>query len=145
VTFRIPITVRSYELDTLGHVNHAMYHQYAEVARMAGFDAADCDWDRLLQERRAPVLLSTTAHFRREVRAKETVEVSCELRFGTGKSFQINSMITKADGTLAAEIYCVAGLMDLEARKLVEDPRQALEGFGLRPEVLAAREQAPAD
>ncbi|OLF06740.1 acyl-CoA thioesterase [Actinophytocola xanthii] len=140
MTFRIPVTVRGYELDALGHVNHAVYHQYGEVARTAGFTAAGCDWNGLVEQRTAPVLLSTTVHFRRELRGNETVEVSCELKFGTGKTFHIDSMITKADGTLAAELYCVAGLMDLDARKLLEDPRRVLEKSGLRPEVLAGQD-----
>ena len=45
--FSTRIEVRGYELDALGHVNHAVYHQYAEVARMKGFVAAGCDWDEL--------------------------------------------------------------------------------------------------
>ena len=140
MTFRIPITVRSYELDSLGHVNHAVYHQYAEVARMTGFSAAGCEWDGLLSGRIAPVMLSTTANFRRELRANESVEVSCEVKFGTGKTFNVDSVITKSDGTIAAEIYCIIGLMDLEARKLVGDPRAVLEEGGFRPEFLSVDE-----
>lgn len=138
MTFRIPITVRSYELDSLGHVNHAVYHQYAEVARMSGFSAAGCDWDGLLGSRVAPVMLSTTVNFRRELRANESVEVSCEVKFGTGKTFNVDSVITKSDGTVAAEIYCIIGLMDLEARKLFGDPKAVLEEGGFRPEILSA-------
>jgi acyl-CoA thioester hydrolase len=141
VTFRIPIVVRSYELDALGHVNHAVYHQYAEVARMNGFRAAGCDWDGLMGRRTAPVLLSTTVNFRRELRANEDIEVSCEVKFGTGKTFNVNSMITKADGTVSAEIYCIVGLMDLEARKLLADPRTSLEAAGFDPAVLTAFDQ----
>jgi acyl-CoA thioester hydrolase len=135
--FRVPIVVRSYELDSLGHVNHAVYHQYAEVARMAGFSAAGCDWDGLMGRRVATVLLSTTVNFRRELRAYEHLDVTCAVKFGTGKSFNIDSMIVKADGTVAAEIYCIAGLMDLDARKLLTDPRGALVAGGFDPAKLA--------
>ncbi len=134
--FRTPIVVRSYELDALGHVNHAVYHQYAEVARMSGFTAAGCAWDGLVDRRIAPVLLSTTVNFRRELRAGEHIEVSCEVKFGTGRTFDVDSMITKADGTVAAEVYCIVGLMDLEARKLVTDPRAALESRGFDASIL---------
>jgi acyl-CoA thioester hydrolase len=130
VTFRIPLIVRSYELDALGHVNHAVYHQYAEVARMSGFAAAGCDWDGLGGQRAAPVLLSTTVNFRRELRGGEHIEVTCAVKFGTGKTFDIESMIHKADGTVAAEVYCILGVMDLDARRLVADPRGVLEAGG---------------
>lgn len=135
--FRVPVVVRSYELDALGHVNHAVYHQYAEIARMAGFRAAGCDWDGLHDQRVAAVLLSTTANFRRELRMHEHIDVTCAVKFGTGKSFNIDSMILKADGTVAAEIYCIAGLMDLDARKLLTDPRGALVVGGFDPAKLS--------
>lgn len=135
--FRIPIAVRSYELDALGHVNHAVYHQYAEVARMSGFTAAGCGWDGMLEQRIATVLLSTTVNFRSELRSNEHLEVTCEVKFGTGKTFNIDSMIIKSDGTVAAEVYCIAGLMDLDSRKLSEDPRGALVAAGFDPAKLA--------
>ncbi|MGH3879771.1 MAG: acyl-CoA thioesterase [Actinophytocola sp.] len=135
--FSIPIVVRSYEMDALGHVNHAVYHQYAEVARMSGFTAAGCDWDGLMDDGVAPVLLSTTVNFRRELRANDRLEVTCEIKFGTGKTFNVNSMIIKADGTVAAEVYCIVGLMNLEARKLLTDPRAALVAGGFDPEKVA--------
>jgi len=31
--FSVRVTVRSYEIDSNGHVNHAVYHQYGEHAR----------------------------------------------------------------------------------------------------------------
>ncbi len=135
--FRIPITVRSYELDALGHVNHAVYHQYAEVARMSGLAAAGCDLDAMMTDRVAAVLLSTTVNFRGELRTDDQVEVTCEIKFGTGKTFDIESMIVKADGTTAAEVYCIMGLMDLDARKLLTDPRAALEASGFDAAKLA--------
>lgn len=137
MTFRVPIQVRSYELDALGHVNHAVYHQYGEVARVAGFRAAGCDWDGLVATKRSPVLLSTTVNFRRELRANEQVEASCEAKFGSGKSFNLDTVITKEDGTISAEITCVLGIMDLDARKLVTDPKATLEAVGFDAEVLA--------
>lgn len=137
MAIRVPLQVRSYELDALGHVNHAVYHQYGEVARVAGFRAAGCDWDGLVEKNLAPVLLSTTVHFRRELRVDERFEVSCEVRFGEGKSFHLDSVITKDSGAVSAEIGCVLGLMDLDARKLVADPKAALEAVGFDASVLA--------
>lgn len=128
--FSIRIAVRSYELDALGHVNHAVYHQYAEVARMKGFQAAGCEWERLMVDRTAPVMLSTTVNFRRELRGDDEVDVSCVVKFGTGKTFVVEQMLTKPDGTVSAEVHGVFGLMDLGARKLFADPRSVLESAG---------------
>jgi acyl-CoA thioester hydrolase len=131
MVFSTRIEVRGYELDSLGHVNHAVYHQYAEVARMKAFVAAGCEWDELVRRRIGPVLLSTTVNFRSELRGNDVVDVTCRAKFGTGKTFTLEQEITKADGTLSAEVYGVYGVMDLEARKLFPDPRAALESAGL--------------
>ena len=84
------------------------------------------------------MLLSTTVNFRRELRANDEVDVSCVAKFGTGKTFTLEQMITKVDGTLSAEVYCVLGVMDLDARKLFADPRAALESAGLDMSALLA-------
>lgn len=133
MTFRIHLAVRSYELDSLGHVNHAVYHQYAEVARMKGFQAAGIDWDVLRERDVAAVLLSTTVNFRRELRGDEEIDVTCLAKFGTGKTFEIETEIHKTDGTLSADVRCVVGMMDLSARKLFADPRTVLVDNGFDP------------
>ncbi|MGQ0841431.1 acyl-CoA thioesterase [Actinokineospora sp.] len=132
----IRIPVRSYELDSLGHLNHAVYHQYAEIARVEGFHAAGCSWFALIEAKTAPVLLSSTIHFRSELRAGDVVDVTCTVKFGSGKTFANDSTITKLDGTVAAEITCVVGIMDLNLRKLVADPRAVLESFGFDTSVV---------
>jgi acyl-CoA thioester hydrolase len=139
MAFSTRIEVRGYELDSLGHVNHAVYHQYAEVARMKAFVVAGCEWDELVRRRIGPVLLSTTVNFRSELRGGDEVDVTCVAKFGTGKTFTLEQEIVKVDGTLSAEVYGVYGVMDLEARKLFPDPRAALEGAGLDTDVLTAR------
>ncbi|HEY3472443.1 MAG TPA: acyl-CoA thioesterase [Amycolatopsis sp.] len=135
--FRVRIKVRHYELDTLGHLNHAVYHSYAEVSRLELLEAAGA-----LKGlgNVASVLLETNVVFRRELRAGDEVEVTCDVKFGTGKAFKMDSTITKLDGTLAAEITCTLGLMDLELRKLVADPRGVFEAAGADLKLMSTSE-----
>ncbi|WP_432850151.1 acyl-CoA thioesterase [Amycolatopsis sp. CA-161197] len=136
--FRTRIKVRHYELDTLGHLNHAVYHSYGEVSRTELFASAG---DSLLHEANlAPVLLESHIVYRRELRGGDTVDVTCDARFGDGKVFRMTSRILKLDGTLSAEITCTVGLMDLEARRLVDDPRGRFERAGLNLKVLSTGE-----
>lgn len=44
-TMQLP--VRFHELDTYGHVNHAVYLTYFEVARIEALASIDCGLDRL--------------------------------------------------------------------------------------------------
>lgn len=129
--FSTRIKVRHYELDTLGHLNHAVYHQYGEVARLEWFEAAGGGGNGLLAAKISPVLLESHIRFRRELRAGDVVDVSCDVSFGDRKTFRMDSEIRKLDGTLAAEIECTVGVMDLERRKLVDDPRERFRRAGL--------------
>ena len=129
--FSVPIKVRHYELDTVGHLNHAVYHSYGEVARLELFEKAGALKGELEQERLFPVLLESNIKFLRELRAGDSVLVTCEVKFGSRKVFEMNSNIVKLDGTVSAEITCTLGLMDMDLRKLVADPRGRLEKAGL--------------
>ncbi|MGW5745181.1 acyl-CoA thioesterase [Amycolatopsis sp. NPDC003861] len=135
--FRTRIKVRHYELDTLGHLNHAVYHSYGEVSRLELLEAAGAlkGLPGL-----ASVLLETHVVFRRELRAGDEVDVTCEVKFGSGKTFRMDSNILKPDGTLAAEITCTLGLMDLERRKLVANPRGHYEAAGADMKLLSPSE-----
>ncbi|WP_236795327.1 thioesterase family protein [Amycolatopsis sp. GM8] len=138
--FRIQIKVRMYELDMLGHLNHAVYHSYCEVARIEGLAKAAGGATPIEEQHIAPVLLASTITYRREIRMGETVEVTADATFGPGKTFQIEHRIYKADGTVSAELVCTIGLMDLARRKLVDDPRGRFERAGYDLKVLSTAE-----
>jgi acyl-CoA thioester hydrolase len=137
--FRTRVKVRHYELDSLGHLNHAVYHSYGEISRLELMEFAG-GIENMRRENLAAVLLESHISFRRELRAGDVVDVTCDAKFGSGKTFQMNSNIYKVDGTLSAEITCTLGLMDLEKRKLVEDPRGRLALAGVDPAVLSTAE-----
>lgn len=127
----VRIKVRHYELDSLGHLNHAVYHQYGEVARLEWFESVGGGGNGLHDGNMAPVLLESHVRFHRELRAGDVVDVTCVVTFGEGKTFRMDNEIRKLDGTLSAEITSTVGLMDLVRRKLVEDPRGEFLRAGL--------------
>jgi acyl-CoA thioester hydrolase len=136
--FSVHLQVRSYELDALGHVNQAVYHSYAEIARTELFRQAGVAMERMIEERRAaPVMLETRAVFRRELRAAQDIEVDCVVKFGSGKVFNMDSTIRLPDGTVSCEVECVLGLMDLDRRRLVADPAQVLSQYTSKPELFS--------
>jgi acyl-CoA thioester hydrolase len=136
--FRTRLKVRQYELDALGHVNQAVYHSYAEVSRLEAFEAAGNA--KVGEDNTAPVLLESHIVYRRELRGGDVVDVTCDTTFGEGKVFWMTSRILKLDGTLSAEVKCTLGVMDLERRKLVADPRGLFERAGLDLKVLSTAE-----
>ncbi|WP_197320783.1 thioesterase family protein [Saccharomonospora sp. NB11] len=135
--FRVRVKVRHYELDSLGHVNHAVYHQYGEIARLELFEKAGGIEGELRALGMAPVLLESHIVYRRELRSGDEVDVSCRAEFGDGKVFWMTNDIVKVDGTLSAQIRCTLGLMDLTKRKLVAEPRQRFVDAGLDLDLLS--------
>ncbi len=134
--FQVRIGVRGYELDTQGHLNQAVYLQYAEHARWEYLRAAGVSQNALLAAGVGPAALESTIRFRRELRAGDEVDVSCSFIWGDGRTFRIEQDFRRPDGTLVAEIISVAGLLDLEERRLVADPARRFRSLAEAPEVL---------
>ncbi|MEV7602041.1 thioesterase family protein [Kitasatospora sp. NPDC089797] len=134
--FTTQVTVRGYETDTQGHLNQAVYLQYAEHARWEYLRAAGIRQADLLAEGVGPVVLETTVKYLRELRAGDTVTVGCAFTWRQGKTFQVLQRLTRADGVLAAEITGVGGILDLTERRLVADPREPLRALAADPGVL---------
>ncbi|MFD3567990.1 acyl-CoA thioesterase [Streptomyces sp. NPDC058671] len=133
--FSVPVVVRGYETDTQGHLNQAVYLQYAEHARWSLLQESGIRQADLLEQGVGPVALEVTVRYRRELRAGDEVEVTCAFVWGEGKTFRIEQTIRKTDGTVAAEVTGVGGLLDLTARKLVPDPRAVFRTLAASPEV----------
>jgi acyl-CoA thioester hydrolase len=121
--YSVRVTVRGYETDVQGHLNQAVYLNYAEHARWSLLQEAGITQSRLQAHGVGPVALETTIRYKRELLAGDEVDVSCVFEWGGGKTFTIRQTITKTDGKLSAEISAVGGLLDLEKRKLVPNPR----------------------
>jgi acyl-CoA thioester hydrolase len=120
--FRVRVQVRGYELDINGHLNQAVYLQYAEHARWELVRAAGVSQEKLRAAGLGPVVLETTIRFRRELRDGNQVDVSCAFGWGSGKTFRVSQDIRLTEGALAAEVRAVGGLLSLSERRLVADP-----------------------
>ncbi|MFF5532315.1 acyl-CoA thioesterase [Streptomyces cinerochromogenes] len=131
--FSVRVTVRGYETDTQGHLNQAVYLNYAEHARWSLLQAAGISQARLVGRGVGPVALETNIRYLRELLAGDETDVTCAFEWGGGKTFRIRQEIRKTDGTLAAEVTAVGGLLDLEQRKLIADPREVFKELAADP------------
>ena len=123
--FSTTVTVRGYECDANGHVNHAVYHQYGEHGRTETLRALGVEIGDLTTAGIGPVILETTVRFLAELRAGDDVEITVDLRFGEGKTFWMDIELRRGD-VVAATISGVMGLLDHTTRRLVADPRGRL-------------------
>ncbi|MFF0016449.1 acyl-CoA thioesterase [Streptomyces sp. NPDC005374] len=131
--YSVPVIVRGYETDVQGHLNQSVYLNYAEHARWSLLEAAGITQAALIGSGVGPVALETTIRYRRELLAGDEVEVTCGFEWGEGKTFRIQQTIRKKDGTVAAEITAVGGLLDLGERRLVAHPDEVFKELAADP------------
>jgi acyl-CoA thioester hydrolase len=135
--FQVRLEVRSYELDTQGHVTTAAYLQYADHTRWKLLEAAGIDLEELRRTGLGPVTLETTVRFLRELRLGHEVDVSCVFDWPGGRTGRVSQELRRVDdGSLVAELSSVGGLLDLTARRLVADPGAVWRRLARRPELL---------
>lgn len=134
--FAVRVTVRAYELDTQGHLNSAVYHQYGDHARWECLRAAGISLDELIATGVGPVTLENTIRYHRELRAGDEVDITCAFDWGEGKTFRMRQEVRRGDGALAAEIIGIGGLMDLAERRLVPGPGSHWRALADKPELL---------
>jgi acyl-CoA thioester hydrolase len=131
--FAMSITVRGYEVDTQGHLNQAVYLNYAEHTRWEFLRALGITQDKLLASGVGPVSLETTIRFQRELRGGDQVDVTCAFEWSGGRTFRIVQKFLRVDGTLAADLTAVCGILDLTERRLVADPLERLRALADDP------------
>ncbi|MEV4232165.1 acyl-CoA thioesterase [Streptomyces bobili] len=131
--FSVRVTVRGYETDVQGHLNQSVYINYAEHARWSLLRAAGITQAGLIGRGIGPVALETTIRYKRELLAGDEVDVTCAFTWGGGKTFRIEQVIRRTDGTVAAELSAVGGLLNLETRRMVADPAHHFKELATDP------------
>ena len=120
---RIAIGLRWRDMDMLGHLNQAVYHELLEEGRGALFTS--------LGGASFPfVLVRVELDYRQEVRKDHgSVEIVARVERVGSKSITIAHEIVRADGVVAAEGRSVLVAWDPQARgsrALTQDERQVL-------------------
>ena len=107
--FDIEVTVRSYELDTLGHVNNAVYVNWMEHARLRTFDELGFGVDALLAGDVLYNIVRAEVDFRRPTHFGDRLIVSTLLESIGTSSVRLAHPIARADDAEdGGEIVCAA-------------------------------------
>ncbi len=134
--FSVRLEVRVYEVDPQLHLNGGFYIQYADHSRFTCVQAAGVSVEELLAGGIGPVNLETVIKYHAELRGGDQVDVSCAWEWGTGKTYRVHHVLSRADGTMAAEVSHVSGLLDLKTRRLIADPVREWRSRADKPELL---------
>jgi acyl-CoA thioester hydrolase len=128
-TARVELPLRHRDMDALGHVNQAVYHELLEEVRAALFRRALPDLSFT-----GYVLVHVELDYRNEVRISDG-RLTGEARVAElGRSrIELENRLLKSDGAVAVEGRAVLVAWDEEARRarpLTDDERTALEAHG---------------
>jgi acyl-CoA thioester hydrolase len=126
---RVELPLRHRDMDALGHVNQAVYHELLEEVRAALFRRALPDLSFT-----GYVLVHVELDYRNEVRISDG-RLTGEARVAElGRSrIELENRLLKSDGAVAVEGRAVLVAWDEEARRarpLTDDERTALEAHG---------------
>lgn len=126
---RSTFQVRSYELDSFGHLNHAAFLNYFEQAR---FDALEsCGWPiaRILEHDWGIYVVRMEVEYRAEARWGDELTIETWVSEVRGSSMALAQEAIRQDGVLAAAAR-VTGVWIGSNRKPMRMPPELREALG---------------
>jgi thioesterase-3 len=123
------ITVRSTDVDFIGHVNNAKYLEYMEWARFDWLCRLGFTLEELQRRSIMPVVVNININYRKELRMLEQVQVrSSAVRLGE-KSFVIRQELFNQKGELACDADVTMVMIDAKSRRAAALPHDFVDAF----------------
>ena len=88
-TFKISLQVRSYEMDSFGHVNNATYLNYLEFARCEYMHQRNLSFNDFQKWKKYPYVIKTEITYRSAARADDILEIKGKISLWKRSSFII--------------------------------------------------------
>lgn len=124
--------VRWADMDSMGHVNNAVYFTYCESARMRYFDAVDM-FEHREAESHGPALAAADLNFRQQVRHPADLEVGVRATGLSRRSFQLEyAIFRKGTDEVVADGSSVVAWVDYDVGKAIPLPeplRRSMQDF----------------
>lgn len=122
--FKNEFQVRGYELDGYGHVNHAVYLNYAEFARWVMIEEATQSSDYFKKNGVAPVVVRTEVDYREPCFLADWLIVETTLFEFNKRLSRFKQVVKKREtGKVAAEILVSILVVDQKSGKVVSLPQ----------------------
>ena len=100
------LTVRGYELDSFGHVNNAVYLQYAEAA-LWNFFRINKLMEYTLDRGIFPVVMESSQRYIHELKLLDEVRIESEFTAKGGMMICKHKIINNATGVLSCKINSI--------------------------------------
>lgn len=118
--------VRSYELDSFGHVNNAVYLQYCEGARNDYMLQRGIHFSDFQSWNIGPVLYRANIDFKRPAHTDNLLRIEGTITFNGKTRFTINHQMIRANDD---QLICLATLEFAFVNLTTQKPSRAPEGF----------------
>lgn len=118
---RLSHTVRSTEVDFLGHVNNAKYQEYLEWGRFSWMRDAKLTRDRF-GHRLAPVVVHVSLDYKRETQLDDQLTIETALVKIGDHSLHFRQRVLKEDGVVACDGRVILAMFDMAERHKASVP-----------------------
>lgn len=124
---RYHLTVRSTDIDVIGHVNNAKYLEYMEWARFEWIWEQGFTLDELRRQAIMPVVVNININYRKELKMREEVTaITTVVKVGE-KSFVIRQELYNAVDVLVADADVTMVMIDANTRQSISLPVELKE------------------
>ena len=122
--------VRSYELDSFGHVNNAVYLQYCEGARNDYMQQRGIQFADFKEWHIGPVLYHASIDYKQQAKADDHLLIYGEIRFeGRTQFFIEHEMHRQSDQALVCQALLKFAFVDLKTQRPCRVPQPFLQAF----------------
>ncbi|MBG9941401.1 thioesterase family protein [Brevibacillus formosus] len=126
---RYHLTVRSTDIDVIGHVNNAKYLEYMEWARFEWIWEQGFTLDELRRRAIMPVVVNININYRKELKMREEVTaITTVVKVGE-KSFVIRQELYNASEVLVADADVTMVMIDANTRQSISLPAELKEAL----------------
>lgn len=125
------LMIKEHHVDSLGHMNNATFMEIFEDARWDVISHRGYGFDKVQELQQGPIIMEVNLKFLKEIKLRETVEVTTELLEYPGKVGKLRQRMLKTDGSIAAEAVFTFGLFDMKTRRLIDATPEWKRGLGL--------------
>lgn len=121
------IEVRSTEIDTLGHVNNAIYLEYLEWGRVDWLKNTGVSFDEFRKLGYTVVVVNVNINYRKEAKLGDKLTITTE-PFKKGRSsFVLKSEILNERNELVSDALVTIVAIDLVKRKSISLPQEIVD------------------
>lgn len=126
--------VRSFEVDSFGHVNNAVYLQYFEGARNDYMIQRGLIFEDFQNWNAGPILYSARLEYKRPARIDDVLLIQGELTLNGRTRFRIvHDILLKSDRMLVCHAELDFAFVDLDTGRPCRVPEKFAAAFGGNP------------